>query len=133
MITYFFAALLTFLYVLITFKTIRFRRSKKILYGFGNESDLNYPSVAHGNFSAYVPLFLVLFFLLEHSGLGALALCCLGSVFFMGRCIHFYGICWQETLENPNFKYRVRGMQMTIFSLMMSSIYLMAQVIKKFL
>jgi len=114
MITSLYASLLALLYFKISFDTVRARRRFKISLGTGeNDEILKYVS-AHSNFAAYVPILLILTFLLESSQqLPSILIYIIASVFTLGRVLHYLGM----TANKMNFKLRVPGMAMTFIPL----------------
>ena len=69
---------------------------------------------AHGNFSEYVPLFLVLSIIIEHNDkLSATQLLSVNTIFFFGRLAH--GICFTFFDYNPFL--RILGMLLSYFGL----------------
>lgn len=107
------AALLALWFIWLAFRVIRLRRQYQVSTGDGGHSDLVQAIRAHGNFSEYVPISLILLILaeLDHGHpliLGGLAvLICLGRVF---HSIAFLG-------SQHDFSRRVLGMQFTFFAM----------------
>lgn len=107
------AALLALWFIWLALRVIRLRRQYKVSTGDGGHADLVQAMRAHGNFSEYVPISLILLMLaeLDHGHpliLGGLAvLICLGRVF---HSIAFLG-------SQHDFSRRVRGMQFTFFAM----------------
>ena len=98
------ASLLTFVYVFLAFKVIALRRTEKIALGDGGVQKLQAAIRAHGNFSEYVPLSLVLMALLELDHFASTALMVVALALVLGRVLHavvFYpihsvlsSVCW---------------------------------------
>jgi hypothetical protein len=107
------AAILTFLYINLSFKVIKIRQSNKIIIGSGNNENLKRAIRAHGNFIEYVPLFLILSFFLEINSLPRIILAIFGIIFIYGRFCHFRGI---EKGED-GIKLRIRAMKITFIIL----------------
>ena len=74
----------------------------------------------HANFAEYVPLCLILLYLLQTQGTGALYLHVLGSGLMVGRVSHAYGV----SKEPENYRFRVVGMALTLGVLIAASVSL---------
>ena len=114
-----FASLFTLFYLFLSFR-IRYLRGNpvmKLIFKMDEEipaSKLDRNVRAHGNFSEYVPIFLVLLMILELSGNASfnyLLLIC--SIFAYGRLAH--GICFAFYEFNPFL--RISGMLCTYLGL----------------
>lgn len=108
-ITFFYAALLAILFVLLSIRTIRLRRSLKIAVDDAGNPKMLRAMRVHSNFSEYVPLSLLLIYFVETSG-GLRTL-------FMPRGSHAYGF----SQEKENFKFRVGGMVTTFTVILLCS------------
>ncbi len=75
----------------------------------------------HGNFAEYIPLLLLILFLLEISNASAVVLSLFAGALVLGRILHFYGLYTKET---PMWA-RVWGMQLTLWPLLIGSFYLL--------
>jgi uncharacterized membrane protein YecN with MAPEG domain len=120
MITGFYAALLTLLFIFLSINVIRERRGKGVAYGHGDDASLSRAIRAHGHFAEYVPLCLVLMFILEFGGIFPWLLHIMGIILLLGRVAHAYGMVKMEGrshLGRKAFKGRVVGMMCT-FSVM---------------
>ncbi len=113
------ASLLTFVYVFLAFKVIALRRTEKIALGDGGVQKLQAAIRAHGNFSEYVPLSLVLMALLELDHFASTALMVVALALVLGRVLHAVSV-----LSNPQrFKFRVLGMQLTFATLVSLAVF----------
>lgn len=113
------ASLLTFVYVFLAFKVIALRRTEKIALGDGGVQKLQAAIRAHGNFSEYVPLSLVLMALLELDHFASIALMVVALALVLGRVLHAVSV-----LSNPQrFKFRVLGMQLTFATLVSLALF----------
>lgn len=111
MISSIYAALLAFWIVWLSLRVIKLRRAKRIRLGDGGDPELQTAIRMQGNATEYVPLSLILLVLLELDQAHA-ALVHLGGVALVaGRMAHARG------LLTDNLRYRVLGMQLTIFTL----------------
>jgi len=118
MVTSLFAALLGILYFNISLTTIKGRRSQKVSLGSGENNEILHLVSAHSNFSSYVPIFLILFYLLEQTTLPSFILYILGGIFTLGRILHFISLKNKE----KTFTKRVMGMRLTLMPLMICSL-----------
>ena len=75
----------------------------------------------HGNFAEYIPLLLIILGLLEVSEVPSLWLVGFAALVVVGRLLHFYGLYSKDT---PGLA-RILGMQMTLWPLLVGSIYLL--------
>ena len=75
----------------------------------------------HSNFSEYVPLCLILIYLVESSGANTAIVHALGVTLLAGRLSHAYGL----SQVNENFRFRISGMAMTFTVILTSSLYLL--------
>ena len=116
-----YAALLALLFVGLSIRTLRMRRRLGIAIGdAGNESMLRAMRV-HSNFAEYVPLSLLLIYLVEVTGASPLLVHGLGIGVLLGRVSHAFGV--SQTQEN--FAFRVVGMAMTFTPLIVSALRLL--------
>ena len=116
-----YAALLALLFVALSIRIIRLRRSLRIALGdSGNEALLRAISV-HANFAEYVPLCLILLYLVEGQGAHPALLHGLGVILLTGRLSHAFGV----SQANENFRFRVFGMALTFTTILTSSAYLL--------
>ena len=84
----------------------------------GNIEELDRAIRAHGNFSEYVPLGLLLIGALELNGAPLALVALLGLVLVFGRFFHAKGI----NQAPPEFSDRVRGMKLTFAALGLSAL-----------
>ena len=122
-----FTSLFTLFYLFLSFRIGYFRGSPvmKLIFKMDEEvpaSKLDRNIRAHGNFSEYVPIFLVLLVTLEISGNASfsyLLLICL--IFAYGRLAH--GICFAFYEFNPFL--RISGMLCTYLALVVFAVSLL--------
>lgn len=117
MITSLYAAILALIYVFLSVRIIGLRRSLRISIGDGNNPMVTRAIRMHGNFSEYVPLALILMFLIESISDYRRLVEVLGIVLVVGRVSHAYGLRTAEA----DFRLRVGGMAMTFSVLIISS------------
>jgi uncharacterized membrane protein YecN with MAPEG domain len=75
----------------------------------------------HANFAEYVPLCLVLLYLLQTQGTSYWFLHILGIGLLVGRVSHAYGV----SREPENYRFRVVGMALTLGVLVAASVSLL--------
>jgi uncharacterized membrane protein YecN with MAPEG domain len=121
-VTPLYAALLTFLFVALSIRTLRLRRRLGIGLGDGQNEQILRAMRAHANFAEYVPLCLVLLFMLEALGAPAALLHALGCALLIGRCSHAFGV----SRSPENYRYRVIGMALTFLPLLGAAAALLA-------
>ena len=122
-----FASLFTLFYLFLSFRIGYFRGSPvmKLIFKMDEEvpaSKLDRNIRAHGNFSEYVPIFLVLLMILEiseNASFSYLLLICL--IFAYGRLAH--GICFAFYEFNPFL--RISGMLCTYLALIVFAVNLL--------
>lgn len=116
-VTPFYAALLALVFFWLSVRTIKLRRQLKIAIGAGGNPTLHRAMRVQGNFAEYVPLTLLLLFLLELQGARFLILHVLGICLLLGRLAHARGV----SQEKEDYRYRVFGMLMTFTALVGSA------------
>ena len=92
MITLLYASLLGLLQVTLAYKVGSSRLKTNTLLGDGNQSEVLQKVRAHGNLTEYVPIFLILLALIEMQGVALWKIHVLGSLFFLARIAHSYGM-----------------------------------------
>src|SRR6187551_500842 len=92
-------------------QTIKARRANRVKLGDGGNFALQSAIRAQGNFAEYMPIVLILLFLLEYNGMYYLVIHAIGIAFLFGRWIHAQG------LLKDNLRYRMRGMGFTLIIL----------------
>ena len=69
-------------------QAIKIRRASKVKLGDNGNFELQSAIRAHGNFAEYMPIAIILLFLLEYNGAPILAIHLIGNTFLVGRWIH---------------------------------------------
>lgn len=116
-----YAALLGLFYIALSVRTIGLRRKNRRSLGDGGDPALNRAIRVHGNFAEYVPLALVLLFLLESQNYSRVLVHVFASLLLVGRLIHAYGV--SQLKEKLIF--RMVGTLMTFFSVGLTSLVLL--------
>lgn len=120
-----YAALLTLFFVFLSVNVIRTRRRHQVGLGHAENQLVLRAIRVQGNFAEYVPLALLLIFLVETSAGSPALVHSLGGLLLAGRLLHAFGV----SHEPENFKYRVVGMTLTFTVLLTSACYLLVQAI----
>ena len=103
-----YAGLCGLLMAWLALQTIKMRRANRVKLGDGGSLALQSAIRAQGNFAEYMPIVLILLFLLEYNGMYYLVIHAVGMAFLIGRWIHAQG------LLKDNLRYRMRGMSFTL-------------------
>lgn len=109
-----YAALLGILYFAISVRTLRLRRRLQIPVGEGGSATMLRAMRVHANFAEYVPISLLLIFMLEGVVAATWPIHLLGLSLLLGRCVHAYGV----SAPREDYRYRVVGMTMTFVAMM---------------
>lgn len=111
MISSLYAAMLALLIVWLSLRVIKLRREKKVRLGDGGEPELQAAIRAQGNATEYIPISLILLVLLELSEAHVALVHFGGIAVLVGRILHARGLLIES------LRYRILGMQITIFTL----------------
>lgn len=114
-----YAALLALYYIYLSINVVKIRKAEGISLGNGSHPELERATRAHGNFIEYVPISLILLFLLEYQGLASHYMHALGGLLFISRALH------GSAIRTNNLKARVLSMMMTFAILFVSSLILL--------
>lgn len=118
-VTPLYAGLLALWFVVLSLRVVARRRGQSINLGDGGDSVMLRRIRAHGNFSEYVPLALVLILLLELGGTTPLwALHALGLMLLAGRLLHGYAFSFTGHAMMP----RVLGTVLTFSTLLIAGV-----------
>ncbi len=112
-ITSMIAAVLTIIFIRLSFAVIGLRRKNKVGLGNGGHEDLERAIRAQGNFAEYVPFGIILIACLELNGAPWLLIAIPGITLITGRLIHAKGI----NVPPPDFSKRILGMKFTFMTL----------------
>lgn len=116
MITALYASLCALLIVKLSLGVIAARRKHKIGLGDGGNDELQAAIRAQGNATEYIPITLILMFLLENIVVYNWIIHLAGITLLTGRIIHAIGI------KNQDIKKRVLGMKITLYLIIALSI-----------
>lgn len=125
-ITPLYASLLALLFVALSVRTLRLRKTLGIAIGDSGSAAMLRAMRVHSNFAEYVPLCLILISMVELQGAAPLFVVHgLGIALLAGRAAHAYGV--SQTREN--YAFRTVGMAMTLGTIIVcSGLLLRAQV-----
>jgi uncharacterized protein len=125
----FYAALLATLFVALSIRTLRLRRSLQIGLGDSGNAQMLRAMRVHANFAEYVPLSLVLVYFVERQGAYPLFIHGLGLCLLIGRLSHAYGV----SQARENYAFRVTGMVLTFITLLSCAGYLLFDYVRAFI
>ncbi len=113
LVTSIIAAVLTVIFIRLSFAVIGLRRKNKVGLGSGGHDDLERAIRAQGNFAEYVPFGIILIACLELNGAPWWLVALPGITLIIGRLFHAVGI----NQPPPDFSKRVLGMKFTFNTL----------------
>ena len=115
-----YAAALSLLFIFLSVRIIRLRRSLKIGTGDGKNENMMRAIRVHANFSEYVPLAVILLVFLELQNAHSVILHALCLLLLVGRSLHAYGL----SQENEKLVFRISGMAMTFTTIFSCAFYI---------
>jgi uncharacterized membrane protein YecN with MAPEG domain len=113
-----YASMLAFLFVYLSIRTIRARRSLGIGLGHEENPVMLRAMRVHANFAEYVPFALLLVFLVESSAARPLLVHALGATLVVARLSHAFGDIGERHLRPRHRGHKVRpnpSFQRTVF------------------
>lgn len=122
-VTPFYAALFALLFFALSVRTIRLRRRHQVAVGDAGNAELLRAMRVHSNFAEYVPLTLLLIFMLEIDRASLLIVHLLCATLLIGRLSHAYGVRKVE----EDYRFRVFGMSATFAALLTAAIFTLAR------
>jgi len=105
-----YAGLLALLFVVLSVRTLRMRRRLRIAIGDGSDQQMLRAMRVHSNFAEYVPLSLLLLYLVEESGATPAYMHALGAALLIGRLSHAIGV----SRVDEKYGFRIAGMVLTL-------------------
>ncbi len=117
-ITPIYTAFLALMLIPLAVKVIKLRWSLRVSLLDGGHADLTRAIRAHGNFTEYVPICLILIAFCELNGAPDWQLHLLGAILLLSRLFHAYG------LQSQTIRPRKTGMYLTFASLIGGSLSL---------
>ena len=122
-----YASLSALLMIFLSVNVIKQRRSHKVAFGDGEVDSLRQARAAQSNASEYIPITLILLFLLEYNGGWIWLVHLLGVALLIGRVLHSRGMLYAD------MKNRVRGMVFTFSILALLATLNLVLMLKSFL
>ncbi len=111
------SAVLTFIFIKLSFNVIELRKIHKVSIGSGGIGALERAMCGHANFSKYAPLGLILMACLELNGVPSIAVVIVGMFLVLGRYLHAKGVCE----DGSNSESCTVGMKFTWIALAVSA------------
>ena len=128
-VTPLYAALCGLLLLVLALAVVRLRQTHRVRTGDGGHADLARAMRVQANFVEYVPLTLLLLFMLEMSRQPVWALHLLGAGLFVGRVLHAWGY-----LGSPGLSFgRAVGIVLTWIVLGVTALWLLVVVAQRYL
>ncbi len=121
-----YAAVLAFMYIMLSVRVIQARRSTRVPIGTGGGVRLERKIRVHANFAEYVPFALLLATFTEMQGRPAWLIHLLCLTLVTARVVHAYGL----SQEHENIGLRVAGMAMTFAVLAVTALSLLTRAIE---
>jgi uncharacterized membrane protein YecN with MAPEG domain len=112
-------AVLTIIFVRLSFAVIGLRRKNQVGLGSGGHEGLERAIRAQGNFAEYVPFGIILIACLELNGAPWWLVAIPGITLIIGRLMHAVGI----SVPPPDFSKRVLGMKFTFVTLISLALF----------
>ncbi|MEL7044421.1 MAG: MAPEG family protein [Pseudomonadota bacterium] len=125
-VTGIYAALLGLLFVALSVRTLRMRRSLQIAVGDGGSAEMLRAMRVHANFAEYTPIALLLIAMAELNGVNALVVHALGASLLMGRVSHAWGV----RQMSETFLFRIFGMAMSLTTICVAALLLLYTAIR---
>ncbi|MBT0956224.1 MAPEG family protein [Alphaproteobacteria bacterium KMM 3653] len=121
-ITAIYAALITGIFLALSLRVIRYRRSHRLGLGDAGDKSLLKRMRAQANCAEYAPIGLILLALIEAQGTPGWVVHIFGLTLLIGRALHAYGF----SASPPVMKLRIAGMMLTLFALATMALGLLA-------
>ncbi|MES2526589.1 MAG: MAPEG family protein [Bdellovibrionota bacterium] len=121
MITSIYASLLALMYVYLSMRVVKHRKFHKVSIGDGGNALVARAIRVHANFAEYVPLALILIYLVEMHTAARYFVHAMGITLVLARLFHAYGI----SSEAADFRFRVGGVVLTFVVLILPSLFLL--------
>lgn len=121
-VTSLYAALVAFVLIALSVRTIGLRRKYQVGIGHGGEPELERAMRVHANFCEYVPIGLLLILLVELGTGSSVWIHALGLALLVGRLSHAFGV--SQVAED--LRIRVAGMALTFTVIGASALAILA-------
>ncbi len=115
-------SLLALLFVRLSLQVVRLRRKNQVSLGDGGHEDLQRAIRGQGNCAEYGPIGVLLVLVAELQSAHAITtivVAALAAAFLLGRVLHGYAFAF----TSGNMKLRVRGMQLTILTILALAVF----------
>ena len=112
------ASLLGLFFIWLCVRIIRLRVKHQALIGDVGNTELQFAIRVQGNFTEFVPIFLILLGLLEYAGANSVVLAVIAVLFVVARVLHVYGMG-----ETANLALRQAGSAGTFTAIAVASLY----------
>jgi len=112
------ASVLGLMFIWLSTRVISARLKNEVLIGLGDGPELQWAIRIHGNFTEYVPIFLIVLGLLELSGGHRTTLATLAILFVVARASHVVGMG-----PEANLKFRQAGVLGSFTAVAGASLY----------
>lgn len=116
-----YAGIFGVVFAFLSMRILLIRRLASVAIGTGDDPRVLGAVRAHGNFSEYVPIVLLLIYVKEAQGGGAVLIHALCLGLLLGRALHAYGV--SQVAEN--YRFRVAGTVLTLVVVIGVSIQLL--------
>ena len=116
-----YAAIFAALFIFLSARTIRARRSAKVAIGSGGDKRLERASRVHANFAEYVPFGLLLIAFTEIRGMPSAIIHLLCLALLSGRLLHAWGV----SKDTENFRFRIAGMMFTLNTIGAAALFIL--------
>ena len=113
-----YVAFFALILVALSVRTLRLRRQLRVAIGHGNEPKLERAVRVHANYCEYVPISLLLIYLLETIAGSHYWIHILFIGLLIGRIVHAYGV----SQVSENYRYRTIGMALTFTVIISASV-----------
>ncbi len=107
---------------------VKIRRSERVELETGESDALTRAVRAHGNLVETAPMFVIMLGLLEMGGGHRIAVAILAAIFIVSRIMHPIGLSGKK----GTFKYRTRGMILTLTAYILTAAYLAVVAVIRF-
>lgn len=97
------ASLLGLVFIGLSYRVVYLRRTEKIGIGSGGNASMQLAVRAHANFTEYVPITLILLFLLMRSANDARAAAVMAVLLVIARLLHAYGLSSSASYSIPRY------------------------------
>ena len=107
---------------------VKIRRNERVELETGESDALTRAVRAHGNLVETAPMFVIMLGLLEMGGGHWIAVAILATIFIVSRIMHPIGLSGKK----GTFKYRTRGMILTLTAYILTAAYLAVVAVMSF-